>query len=302
MNIKISKINNPILTHSKLNLKALDLFWAYHPSIVEKKGELFMFYTGKSIKRGISHHVLLAKSLDLENWSKLRHEVIRTGKNKSWDSDFLAHVYVFSDGENYKMLYDGSQKGNWLEEIGMAESRDLVHWTKYKKKPIFKVGSEWWEKRHVSRCSIHKESGVYYLYYAGHDGKVERIGLAKGRSLFNLKRIQKQPVLDLGKKGAWDDKSISDPRVFKYNRRYLMFYSGINTDGIERVGLAVSSDLVKWKKYDKNPILDVSKKGWDSLSASRADIFKFKDKLYLFYSGRKNRYFYNIGIAKVEIS
>lgn len=301
MKIKVTKFKDPILTHSKLNPKALDLFWAYHPCIVEKKGEFYMFYTGKSIKRGISHHVLLAKSSNLEHWKKIKGEFIKTGRNGEWDSDFLAHAYVFSDGENFKMLYDGSKKENWLEEIGIAESRDLIHWKKYKKNPIFKAGGEWWEKRHVSRCCIYKESGIYYLYYAGHDGKVERIGLAKGRSLLGLKRLQKQPVLDLGRKGTWDDKSISDPRVFKHKGKYLMVYSGINKDGVERVGLAISSDLIKWKKYDKNPILNVSKNEWDSLSATRADIFKFEDKFYLFYSGRKNRYFYNIGMVKVEI-
>lgn len=301
MKVKVVKLKNPVLAHSKLNPKALDLFWAYHPCVVEKERKFYMFYTGKSIKRGISHHILLAKSSNLKHWRKIKGEIITTGKNDDWDSDFLAHSYVFSDGEKFKMLYDGSRKENWLEEIGLAESRDLVHWKKYEKNPIFKVGKEWWEKRHVSRCCIYKEAESYYLFYAGHDGKVERIGIAKGKSLFNLKRVQKEPVLDLGKKGAWDDKSMSDPRVFKYKGKYIMFYSGISIKGIERVGIAVSHDLIHWKKYDKNPILDVSKEKWDGLSATRADVFQSEGKFYLFYSGRKNRFFYNIGMAEIGI-
>lgn len=301
MKIKVNKSTAPILRHS-INPLAKDLFWAYHPVVLENKGTYYMFYTGKSLKKGIAHHMLLAKSLDLKHWNKYKDEIIKAGEATFWDSDFLAHAYVFADDNKFEMLYDGSRLNDWLEEIGLAESSDLIHWKKYKKNPILKVGKNWWEKRHVSRCCIYKENGIYYLYYAGHDGERERIGIARGKSLTFLKRISKDPVLDLGKKGDWDGHSISDPRVFKLGNKYLMFYSGIDSKSIERMGMALSVDLIHWEKYDKNPILDVSKNSWDSISASRADIKKFGDRFYIFYSGRKNRFFYNIGMAEVEIS
>ncbi len=80
-----------------------------------------------------------------------------------------------------------------------------------------------------------------------------------------------------------------------------MFYSGIDRNGVERTGVAISSNLSTWKKYEGNPILDISEKSWDRISATRADIKKFHGHYYIFYSGRKN-YFYDIGIAKMEIT
>lgn len=302
MTIKIVKIQKPILKAGVKNFRFLssDSLWAYHPCVIERNGEYYMFYTGKSIGKGIKHNSCLAISTDLKNWVKERKNPIVPSKNeKEWDSDFIAHPFVFKDNGKFYMLYDGSKKGDWLEEIGLAESEDLLNWKKYPKNPVFKIGSNWWEKRHVSRCCVFKEEGEYYLFYAGHDGQRERIGLASGKSLLSLKRFSKEPILDVGRKGKWDEKSISDPKIIKYKGKYLMFYSGINVDGIERVGVAESNDLLKWEKHERNPILDVDKNSWDKISATRADVKIFDGEIYLFYSGRK-KFIYNIGMAKLD--
>lgn len=300
MRIKVEKLKNPILKNNfPIEIFSKDFLWAYHPVVTEKDGVYYMFYTGRSFSKAIAHHLLLAKSTNLRDWKRLG-PILKNGNDKSWDSDFLAHSFVFMDEEKYLMLYDGSRKGDWLEEIGLAESNDLVHWKKYKNNPILKVGKNWWENRHVSRCCVYKEKGTYYLFYAGHDNKRERIGLVKGKSILNLKRFLKNPVLDVGKKGEWDERSISDPRAFKYKDKYLLFYSGIDAKGIERIGAAESSDLINWKKFEKNPILDVSRNSWDKVSAARADIKKIDGSFYIFYSGKK-KLLYSIGMAKLNI-
>lgn len=303
MKISVIKSPKPVLSHSLRNLSftSKDSLWAYHPVVVEKGKKFYLFYTGKSLGMGISHHLLCAESEDLPVWKKNRAEVLTTGEGKEWDSDFLAHSYVFQDKDRYRMLYDGSRKGNWLEEIGLAESRDLTSWRKDAGNPVFTVDKNSpWDWRHVSRCSIYKKDASYNLFYAGHDGVRERIGLARGKDITKLKRIQDKPVLDVGKEGTWDEKSISDPRVISWNGTYLMFYSGMDANGIERVGAAESKNLIDWQKYRGNPVLDISPGKWDAISASRASLFLSGKKLYIFYSGRK-RFFYHIGMAEVEI-
>lgn len=301
MKIVVEKSKKPILSNGlqSLRLFSFDSLWAYHPCVLEWKGKYFLFYTGKSMKRGIAHQIGVAVSPDLVEWKKIKGSILKEGKKGEWDSDFVAHAFVFKEKDRFYMLYDGSRRGKWLEEIGLAQSSDLTHWTKYPNNPVFKIGKNWWEKKHVSRCFMLKENGIYYLYYAGHDGERERIGLAMGKNVFKLTRFE-NPVLDVGGKGAWDEKSISDPRVLKYKGKYLMFYSGIDAKGVERMGLAESSDLIHWKKYAKNPILDVSANGWDSISAARGDVKSFGKNFYVFYSSRK-KYFYKIGMAKLFI-
>lgn len=302
MKVSIIKYPEPIITAGifRGQLFAPDALWAYHPVVVKKEKTYGMFYTGKSIGLGIRHHTLLATSNNLTDWKKEASTVLPNGEEGEWDSDFTAHGYVFEEEKKFSMLYDGSRTGDWREEIGLAQSRDLVHWVKHVKNPIFRVGIFRWEKRHVSRCCIYKHEGTYYLYYAGHDGERECIGLATGTSLTKIAKRLSGPVLDVGGRGAWDEKSISDPRVIRWGGKFLMFYSGIDAKGIERTGVATSSDLIGWTKFVGNPILDVTPGGWDAVSASRAFPFTDGKKLFLFYSGRR-KLFYSIGLAEVSI-
>ena len=302
MKITVTKYPKPVLSPGIFsgNLAAPDALWAYHPVVIKRGLRYFMVYTGKSIGLGIKHHTLIATSDNLNDWKKEERVVLPAGKEGEWDSDFTAHGFVFEEGKTFSMLYDGSRVGDWQEEIGLAQSGDLRFWAKHTKNPVFRVGTSRWEKRHVSRCSIFKRQGEYHLYYAGHDGERERIGLATGKTLTSIAKRLPEPVLDVGGRGAWDEKSISDPRVIQWRGEYLMFYSGIDGKGIERTGVATSPDLIHWRKYADNPILDVTGGGWDSISASRAFPFVENNRITLFYSGRK-KYFYGIGMAGVAI-
>ncbi len=304
MKISVRKYPKPILSPGILagNLFAPDALWAYHPVVIRARTivRYYMVYTGKSIALGIKHHTLLAVSKDLRHWKKKNNVVLPNGNIGEWDSDFTAHGFVFGEGKKFYMLYDGSRVGDWLEEIGLSQSTTFQSWKKHTLNPVFRVGTSWWEKRHVSRCSIYKRNGIYFLYYAGHDGQRERIGLATGKTITGINKRLSDPVLDVGGRGAWDERSISDPRVIAWKGTYIMFYSGIDAKGIERTGLATSSDLTKWKKYAENPILDVSPDSWDAISASRAFPFVEENRITLFYSGRRN-YFYQIGQAEVTI-
>lgn len=303
MKFSIKKTKNPIIKPgiSKLSFFDWDSLWAYHPCVVVHKKKYYLFYTGKSIGSGIRHNIGVAISDDLKSWQKVKAPILPVGENSNWDSDFVAHCFVFKDGNTFTMLYDGSPKGKWLEEIGIAVSKDLLHWKKYDKNPVFKVGKNAWDNTHVSRCCVFKKDDTYYLFYAGHDGKRERIGMAKGKSIFTIKRFSDKPVLDVGRKGEWDEQTISDPRVMRYKDVYLMFYSGVDRNSNEQMGLAVSRDLKTWKKYDKNPILTIDQEGRDKVSAARADVKIIDDKLYIFYSGKTN-ILYSIGLAEMGIA
>lgn len=305
MKIKvIERKKNPIIEPGIKGLKLFgwDALWAYHPCIINFRKEYYLFYTGKSVGREINHRIGVAVSNNLKTWEKVSaNPVLKEGKRREWDSDFTAHAFVFREGAKFYMLYDGSKRGNWHEEIGLAESNNLLDWKKYPNNPIFKTGKNWWEKRHVSRCCVIKEKGIYYLYYAGHDGERERIGVAKGKNLFKLERCLGKPILDVGGKGDWDEGSISDPRVIRYKGGYLMFYSGTDGKGIERTGLAISTNLLSWRKYEKDPVLNVSSNNWDKISAARADVKIINNQIYLFYSGKK-KFFYHIGMAKLKIT
>lgn len=281
--------------------------WVYHSNIVEKCGSYYLFYSGKA---GINflagkafqmrQDIGVAISQNLKTWERYSgNPILKPGKG--WDSDLVCHSYVFKEGDTYYMFYDGSKKGRWKESIGFAKSRNLLNWEKHPN-PVLKSNSFWWDKNHVSRCCVIKDAkDKYYMFFAGHDGQRERIGMAVSGDLISWTK-RKSVVVDLGKMGEWDDRFVSDPRVIKVGLLYLMTYTGFNSRDLSAgIGVCWSRDLIKWKKFVKNPIVHHGNIGdWDADEASRGDVVKFEDNYYIFYTGKKG-FYYSIGFVEINM-
>ncbi len=96
-------------------------------------------------------------------------------------------------------------------------------------------------------------------------------------------KYEGNPVLDVGKRGEWDETFIHIDRVIFEGSVYRMWYSGGWT--LERTGHATSPDGVTWTKDRLNPVLDVSPGSWDSKAAHRPYII-FTDSTYkMWYKG-----------------
>jgi len=104
-------------------------------------------------------------------------------------------------------------------------------------------------------------------------------------------RPVRQPVIDRGPTGSWDHHAVDNPFVFLQDGTYYCFYEAqdrpFNQGGHERIGLAVSTDSVHWRKYEGNPVLDVGESGqWDRIVAKLPTVVRHADRYWLFYSGR----------------
>lgn len=286
--------------------------WVYHPRVIQKDKRYYLFYTGKSginflgnIKLQLRQDIGVAISNDLKQWKRKKNNPIISHSiaAEDWDSDLVAHADIIKVKNKYFMFYDGSKKGIWKESIGLAESTDLIHWKRSVNKPVLKCGSFWWDTHHVSRCSVIKGNDEYfYMFFAGHDGICERIGIARSNDLIHWDKFLKEPIIDLGVEGEWDDRFVSDPKVFKVRDYYLMTYTGYNRRNIKGcVGLAYSRDLISWEKFPLNPVLKNGNNGsWDEDEATRAAIVYANKNYYLFYTGVKN-FFFQIGYAQIDI-
>lgn len=276
--------------------------WVYHPQVLKKDNMFYLFYSGKT-GYTMRHYIGVAVSKNLYEWQRLSENPIfspSTNKN-DWDSDLVAHSFIVKVNKEYYMFYDGSPRSSWKEGIGVAKSKDLLHWERINENPVLKAGNFWWDKKHVSRCCVIRIADDYYMFYAGHDGITERIGIAKGKDLVTWDKFVKEPILHLGKKGEWDERHISDPRVLKFGKLYLLFYTGYNKDAKGAIGLAFSNDLLRFVKFENNPILPFGKeKTWNQDESGRGDIAKVDNRYYLFFSGRRKQYF-SIGYGEVFI-
>jgi beta-fructofuranosidase len=75
-----------------------------------------------------------------------------------------------------------------------------------------------------------------------------------------------------GRAGSWDDLAIWTGSAIEHEGRWHMLYTGIcSADGglVQRIGLAVSDDLVQWEKHASNPVLEADARWYDLLDLSR---------------------------------
>ena len=137
--------------------------------------------------------------------------------------------------------------------------------------PILVPGNDKeWDGSVIEACNVFKDQNTYYLYYHGvpKDKKVwsplgYRIGVATdSHPLGPWTKYDKNPIVDLGPKGSWEDCHVACASIIKEGAdKYYMWYSGCSGDKEGKypkwsIGLATSSNpLGPWKKYEGNPVL-----------------------------------------------
>jgi beta-fructofuranosidase len=71
-----------------------------------------------------------------------------------------------------------------------------------------------------------------------------------------------------GARDAWDDRATWTGSVIEHDRRWWCFYTGTSVEEeglIQRVGAAVSDDLVRWSKHPANPLIELDPARYESL-------------------------------------
>lgn len=87
-----------------------------------------------------------------------------------------------------------------------------------------------------------------------------------------------------GGKQAWDT-SVYNPNVHKIDGRYVLAFSGRNSN-VQQIGLAFADSLEgPWTKSEKNPILRISGKpgSWNGTHASNPALVRHPDGRFLIY-------------------
>jgi hypothetical protein len=109
-------------------------------------GTYAMLYTGhnpkfKTLKQP-GDRGGLATSKDMVHWTKFAgNPVFEPGEPGSWDDRHVRPKTVVKLGGWYYMFYEGAHYNQggwpiWVDVIGMARSRDLIHWERYPHNPI----------------------------------------------------------------------------------------------------------------------------------------------------------------------
>lgn len=205
-----------------------------------------------------------------------KNPVISIGKDAFDDLAVLDPASVFFNKKVF-LYYSGLGKGD--DAIGLAISENFYDFVKYKKNPAL-----------IGRApEIVLKDNLLYLYYVLPNEKMGySIYLATSRDGYNFYRFGSAPVFTYGENNAWDSKTVTTPRIREQNGIYYMVYAGDDRymDYPPFFGIAFSFDLINWYRSTQNPVFSRGAKGrWDDGGIWFAEVFPYKDKLYMYYEG-----------------
>jgi len=100
-------------------------------------------------------------------------------------------------------------------------------------------------------------------------------------------------ALEIGQPGSWDDRAIWTGSVMIRDNLAYMFYTGrcrAERAPVQRIGLAVSTDLAHWERHPGNPLLEVDTRWYEPQSADQLEAQTWRDP-YIVYSSDEETYY-----------
>lgn len=139
------------------------------------------------------------------------------------------------------------------------------------------------------RCpAVIEWQGLLYMFFVRVVEGGFRIYLAKSTDGIAFAPAAEEPVLDVGAPGTWDSFTVTTPKVFPDGGQFVMLYAGDDRsiDDPTAVGIAVSDDLVNWRKHSGNPVFVTGAAGeFDSTVVAATVPFYDGGSWYILYGG-----------------
>jgi predicted GH43/DUF377 family glycosyl hydrolase len=231
---------------------------ALNPSVVRTPAGLLNFY---SVFDGTSWRTEIASSTDGIHWQP-GHTVMRPDP-RSWHGSYIA--------ANGSALLDAGQYWHWFEagprsalRVGLARSADARTW-RAEPQPVLERGPYMsWDERDVADPYVIRIDPYFYMYYLGQDRADpprQRIGVARSSDGVHWTKLVSNPVLELGAPGSFDEADLGEPAVWNSQGFYWMLYTGTDYTAQRRLGLARSTDGVRWQKL---PAVFAGTQPWNS--------------------------------------
>ncbi|MEP6847124.1 MAG: glycosylase, partial [Panacibacter sp.] len=204
----------------------------------------YMWYTGY---RDINDTKFLgyATSPDGLNWTRYKD-------NPIYANGWVEDMCVVKSDELYYMFAEG--RGDTAH---MLTSADRIHWTEQGNLDIRRKDGKPIAAGSFGTPYVMKENGLWYLFYERDD---LGIWLATSKDLKVWTNVQDEPVLKMGPE-TYDQFAVAMNQVVKYKGLYYGYYHGSAFKDWHEwsTNVAVSNDLVHWKKYAGNPIIGNNK-------------------------------------------
>jgi predicted GH43/DUF377 family glycosyl hydrolase len=232
--------------------------------ILKDEAGWHLWYTGYDGTREGLKMLGYASSPDGLTWT-------RSDRNPIYKEHWVEDMMVVKTGDTYYMFAEGLN-----DRAQLLTSTDRLSWTRRGTLRILKTdGSPISEGAYGTPTAWH-ENGKWRLFYERSD---KGIWLAEATSddLLEWKNVNDEPVISPGP-DEFDRKMVAANQVLKIGGRYYLSYHGTAADTMPSkwaCGLAVSDDLIHWKKYAGNPLRPIAENKSSGIFVPDGNSFRF---------------------------
>ncbi|MBC8767456.1 glycosylase [Arenibacter sp. BSSL-BM3] len=207
-----------------------------------KEGDTYhMWYTGfRTEKESLS--LGYATSLDGISWTPYPDNPVFS---KSWTEDMM----VIKVDDTYHMFAEGKN-----DVAHRLTSTDRIHWTDHGSLDMRNANGSPLSKGPYGTPTVWRENDTWYLFYERND---LGIWLATSKDLKVWTNVQDEPVINMGPE-EYDQYGVAVNQIIKYKGWYYAYYHGTPFEdwSLWSTNVAASKDLLHWKKYPQNPIME----------------------------------------------
>ncbi len=224
-----------------------------NPSLLPGRANLYSGFDGSTWRTG------LAVAAGGNRWEK--RGMILEPDRTTWEGSYIAAngSALPVKGQTFYWYVAGPRE---RPRIGLARSADLRSWSK-ERQPVLEPGPyASWDETGVADPYVIRAGNTFYLFYLGQDrGMRQRIGVARSEDGLKWEKLRGNPVLELGEPGSFDENGLGEPAVWSARGFYWMLYTGRDLGESRRLGLARSSDGVRWRKL---PAVFSGEQSWNA--------------------------------------
>lgn len=228
-------------------------------------------------------------------WSAEPAPVLTRGMAGSWDAVDALNPSIVRRPDGYWNYYSGFDGEAW--RTGLAVSPDGIRWTR--RGVVLSPDPESWEGGYIAAngTTLLLGNETLHWYQAGPKGST-RIGLARSEDGIAFHK-HPGPVLETGPRGSWDERSIGDPYVLATGGELYMYYLGEDRARRQRLGVARSTDGVRWWKLRSNPVLELGPGGaFDENGLGEPALWTAHGYYWMIYTGRDRSEHRRLGLAR----
>ena len=219
------------------------------------------------------------------DWAPAPEPVLAAGEAGAWDAVDLLNPSVARWRGGWINLYSGYDGATW--RTGAAFSNDGRVWRKHPA-PVLEPDPATWEGGYIAAngATLALNGELRHWYQSG-PRDAARIGLAISFDGLDWRKAA-SPVFGPGAEGAWDESAVADPNVIACGDALYLFYLGQNRFGVQRLGLARSTDGGEsWQRSHLNPILETGGAGEFDEGGLGEPAVLFADRAFwMLYVGR----------------